>query len=416
MDYPVFKLLLFFLLSGFFSCCETAFFSLTPLHLHRIEEEHPLFSGYVRYLMQYPRRLLITIIVGNEVVNALISVMVTALFIGVFGAKGHWMAIAATTVAILIFGEAIPKTLGVANSVRLASLFSPFMMLAYMVVRPVVVMLERITGRLSILLPKGDSSRKDGITEAEFKVLIDAGHQEGALEESQRDIIHRVFELSDKPVSEIMIPRVDMFCLPASLGLEDMEQEIIKLRHSRIPIYGADKDDILGILFAQDLLSGKMAGELPAPITKLIKKPYFVPMEKSAGVLLRELQLRRLKTAIVVDEFGSVSGMVTIEDILEHLFIDVYDEYGIREHLWQRIDDRTMIVSGKMSLKEFNETTGMDIPLVNFKTIGGFIFHLFGKLPVSGDRIVFDNHTFQVEKIAGNRIVAIKVQREEADG
>ena len=122
------------------------------------------------------------------------------------------------------------------------------------------------------------------------------------------------------------------------------------------------------------------------------------------------------KTAIVVDEFGSVSGMVTIEDILEHLFIDVYDEYGIREHLWQRIDDRTMIVSGKMSLKEFNEIAGMDIPLVNFKTIGGFIFHLFGKLPVSGDKVVFDNHTFQVEKIAGNRIVAIKVQREEADG
>jgi len=128
------------------------------------------------------------------------------------------------------------------------------------------------------------------------------------------------------------------------------------------------------------------------------------------------LQLRRLKTAIVVDEFGSVSGMVTIEDILEHLFIDVYDEHGIREHLWQRIDDRTMIVSGKMSLKEFNEIAGMDIPLVNFKTIGGFIFHLFGKLPVSGDRVVFDNHTFQVEKIAGNRIVAIKVQREEVDG
>jgi len=415
MEYPIIKLSFLFLLSAFFSSCEASYFSLTTFHLQRIEEEFPLFAGYVRYLLHSPKRLLITIVVGNEVVNALISITVTALFLRFFGNQGEWLAIFVTTLSLLIVGEAVPKTVGIKNSVHLAPFFAPFLMIGYIVERPVVSFLEIITTKLMKRFYR-NRDRQEGITEEEFKMLIDLGHREGILEEDQRDLIHRVFELSDKPVSELMVPRVEMFCLPVSLPLEDMEREIIKIRHARIPIYGTDKDDILGILYARDILSIKLTGEHATSVTKLLKRPYYVPLEKSAGVLLRELQLRHLDVAIVVDEFGTVAGMVTMEDILKHLFIDVYDDYGIREQLWHRVDDRTIVVSGRMTLREFQEITGMEVPLSKSRTVGGYILHLFGKLPVPGETVEHRGYILQVESLIGNRIAAIRVRKKEGNG
>jgi CBS domain containing-hemolysin-like protein len=259
---------------------------------------------------------------------------------------------------------------------------------------------------------------KKTLTEDEFKTLVDVYQKEGGLEEAQRDLIHRVFGLADKPVSEMMIPRVEMFCLPISLSMAEMEAEIIKARHTRIPIYGSDRDDILGILFARDLISGISGEGGSVHVDKLLKKPWFVPEVKSAASLLREFQTRKMQIAIIVDEYGGVSGMVTIEDILESLFEDIYDDYGLRDNLWQRIDDRTLLVSGKMPAEDLNNLMDISIPEEDFDTVGGFVFHLFGKLPAKGEEVRFGDYVFRVEKMGKARILNIRIEKREqsADG
>ncbi len=155
---------------------------------------------------------------------------------------------------------------------------------------------------------------------------MDAGHLEGALEEGQKDLIHRVFELADTKVSDIMIPRVDMFCLPISMGMRELEQEIIRTREVRIPIYGTDRDDIRGILHSKHLLGAITGRQKNFRWQRLIRKPYFVPMEKRVDEMLRDFQSRRIQIAVVVDEYGGVEGLVTLDDVLKTLFVDIYEE------------------------------------------------------------------------------------------
>ena len=417
MDYLItFKIVLFvflLILSGFFSCSEAALFSLTPLHLHKMQEERfPVLSS-IRRLLNYPQRLLITLIVGNEAVNIALSVLAASLFIQWLGLNGQWVSIAFTTLLLLIFGEAVPKTFGVTYPIRLSAVAAPLLAIVSWVERPVVWILEAVSLRIVSLFPGGHARERGALTEDEFRVLVDTGEKEGSIEPAQRDLIHGVFELGDKPVSEIMIPRVDMFCLPVSLRIEDMEREVIKARHERIPVYGTDRDDIRGILFAKELLHRMANGGKLLQIEKLMRKAYFVPEDRSAAAMLRDFQTMKIQMAIVVDEYGGVSGLVTLEDILEDLLEDIYDNYGLKTNLWQRIDEHTFLVSGKMPMEEFSELTSLTLPTEDFDTVGGFVFHLFGKLPSKGESVCFENYAFRVEKMGGTRILILRVEKKE---
>jgi len=413
ITFKIVLLVFLFILSGFFSCSEAALFSLTPLHLHKMQEEKfPVLSS-IRSLLNYPQRLLITLIVGNEAVNIALSVLTASLFIQWLGIEGQWVSIAFTTLLLLIFGEAIPKTFGVTYPIRLSFVAAPFLVIVSWFERPVVWILERVSALIVSLFPGGYARERVALTEDEFRILVDTGEKEGSIEPSQRDLIHGVFELGDKPVSEIMIPRVDMFCLPASLRVEDVGREVIKARHERIPVYGTDRDDIRGILFAKELLHRMASGVKILQIEKLLRKAYFVPENRSAAAMLRDFQTMKIQMAIVVDEYGGVSGLVTLEDILEDLFEDIYDNYGLKTKLWQRINEHTFLVSGKMPMEEFSELTSLVIPKEDFDTLGGFVFHLFGKLPSKGETVCFENYTFRVEKMGGTRILVLRVEGKE---
>jgi CBS domain containing-hemolysin-like protein len=417
LDYLItFKIVLLvflFILSGFFSCSEAALFSLTPLHLHKMQEERfPVLSS-IRGLLNYPQRLLITLIVGNEAVNIALSVLMASLFIQWLGIDGQWVSIAFTTSLLLVFGEAIPKTFGVTYPIRLSSISAPLLVIVSWCERPVVWILEKVSGLIVSLFPGGYARQRGSLTEDEFRVLVDTGEKEGSLEPSQRDLIHGVFELGDKPVSEIMIPRVDMVCLPASLSAEDMAREVIKARHERIPVCGTDRDDIRGILLAKELLHRVASGGRILQIEELLRKAYFVPENRSAAAMLRDFQTMKIKMAIVVDEYGGVSGLVTLEDILEDLLEDIYDNYGLKTKLWQKVDEQTFLVSGKMPMDGFSELTGLVPPTEDFDTVGGFVFHLFGKLPAKGENVCFEKYTFRVEKMGGTRILILRVEKKE---
>ncbi|HOG08061.1 MAG TPA: hemolysin family protein [Syntrophales bacterium] len=407
-----------FLLSGFFSCSEAALFSLTPLHLHKMAEDRLPFLATVRTLTARPKRLLITIVVGNEIVNIAISVFMASIFLSLFPVDGAWMAVIVTTLLLLVFGETLPKTFGVVYTMSLSAFFSPLLNLFSRVEKPVVWALEAISERFVSLLTRGGESPRSALTEQEFRTLLDAGEREGAIESAQRDLIHRVFDLGDKPVVEVMVPRVDMFCLPQSLAPRDMLREVVAARHSRVPICGADRDDIVGILLAKDLLAGFRNGEPVTGIQQLLQKPFFIPEVRPAGSVLKDFQARRTQIAIVVDEYGGVSGLVTIEDILEDLFEDLYDEHGIGETLWRRVDEKTLVVSGKMPFDDLRELLTDLASDEEFETVGGFVFHLFGRLPAAGDAVVQAGRRFRVEKMGRARILRVRIEtaETEADG
>lgn len=388
---------------------------MNPLRIHKMEEDKAPFLIFVKRLLAQPRRLLITIIVGNEAINISMTVLIASVSIALLAESGQWWAIAFATPLLLVFNEAIPKTLGVTQPTLYSSYLSPLIWAFSHFLKPVTWLFEKMTGFIIALFPQAALERGSSLTEEEFRDLIDAGQQEGALEEVQRDLIHRVFLMNDQPLSEVMIPRVDMFCLPISLGRDGLEREIIRSRHSRVPVYGTDRDDILGILMVRDLLQAGDEPDLSYP-ERLLKRPYFVPMEMTTGRLLHDFQQRKIQLAIVVDEFGGVSGLVTLGDILEGLFSDLYDEHGLRDRMKRQLDDQSWLVSGRLPLDELIEIIGLDIPTDEVDTVGGFVFHLFGKLPVRGQAIHYGPYSFTVEEMKRARIWKVRIARREEAG
>ena len=413
LGFDIFVIFILFLLSGFFSSAEASLFSLTDLHLHKMKLDNYPFSGFVSKLLEKPQRLLITIVASNEAVNIVISILAASFFIGLFGADGQWVSIVFTSMVLLIAGEAIPKTFGVTYPMQISSTISPLLTLISRLEYPVVAILEKASG--FIKYNRGKSHDADVLMEHEFKTLVNAGNLAGVLDESQKELINRIFELGDKSVTDIMIPRVEMFCLPINMPVEEIIAAVVKERRERIPIYTDDRDDIAGILLARDLLSAAGQGR-QASIEKMLIRPYFVPEGKTVNGLLHDFQENRMQIAIVVDEYGGVSGLVTVEDILGHLFEEAYSGYNEAVNDCERIDDNTFIVAGKMPMEQFNNLMQTQMPQEEFDTIGGFVLHLFGKLPAKGEEVSYIGYNFLIENVGRARILKIRISSQTGKG
>lgn len=400
-----------FLLSGFFSSAEAALLSLTDLHLHKMKSDHYPFFDCVMKLLENPRRLLITIVTGNEVVNISISILAAALFISLFGPKGQGISIVVTSIVLFLAGEAIPKTFGVTYPMRISSAVSPLLLIISRLEYPVVAALEKTPSLILNRLDKSRTKDSDVLMEDEFKNLIDAGSREGVVDESQKELIKTIFESGDRPVTDIMIPRVDMFCLPFDMKASDIVRQVVHGRYERVPVYREDRDDIIGILFARDLLNDALRSGESTFVEKLLARPYFVPEEKTINGLLHDFREKSTQIAIVVDEYGGVSGLVTLEDILEHLFEEAYGDDTPVNCGCDIIDEATMIVPGIMSMEQVNDLLQASLPLEEFDTIGGFVLHLFGRMPERGEMIHFENYHFRIESVGRTRILKIRIEK-----
>jgi Hemolysins and related proteins containing CBS domains len=413
LGFDIFIIFILFLLSGFFSSAEASLFSLTDLHLHKMKLDNYPFASFVDKLLENPQRLLITIVASNEAVNIVISILAASFFIGLFGADGQWVSIIFTSMVLLIAGEAIPKTFGVTYPMQISSTISPLLTLISRLGYPVVAILEKASG--FIKYSRVQSHDDDVLMEDEFKTLVHAGKLAGVVDESQKELINRIFELGDKPVTDIMIPRVEMFCLPINMPVEEIIGTVVKERHERIPIYTDDRDDIAGILLARDLLTAAGQGR-QASIEKILIRPYFVPEGKTVNGLLHDFKENRMQIAIVVDEYGGVSGLVTVEDILGHLFEEPYSGSNPAYNDCERIDESTIIVPGKMPMEQFNNLMQTQMPQEEFDTIGGFVLHLFGKLPVKGEEVSHEGYTFLIENVGRARILKIRISSPTGKG
>jgi CBS domain containing-hemolysin-like protein len=422
-------LVLLLLCSGFFSGSETSLFSLGRVERYRIREEKETFvSRCLRALLDRPRRVLVTVLIGNELVNITIAALSASFTEGAFLAWPRLVSlnpvllktVVATAICfplILVLGEITPKTLALCNPRRFARIAAVPLRLFYLSISPVRWVLANLSNGI-VRLVFGESPRADDpITEEEFRDLVDKSNEGGVLWEAEREFIHNIFDFGETRVSEVMTPRTDMFCLQGDRSLEEILEVIEEQHYSRIPVYEEDKDDITGILYCKDLLGFRADPEKRRDwnLRAFLRKPYFIPQTKKASDLFREFRFNRIHLAIVVDEYGGVAGLVTMEDLLEELFGDILDDYDPEEPKPRRLDENTLVVPGRMPIADFNQLAGTELPEEDYETMGGLVFGLFGKLPVPEAKVSYMHYTFTVEEMEGTRILELKVERHPED-
>ena len=402
-------IILLLILSAFFSGSEAALFSLNTGQVERLKERGGALGRLITAMLQRPTNLIITFLVGNEVVHVALAVTVTSLALLTYGEGGEYVAIAATMLMLLLFGEVMPKSIAVRYPERVSLLVAwPIQTFAY-VIAPLQWGLRKLVD--SVMGERAERPMSL-ITEEEFKTLVDIGEDEGLIDQDERELLQRVFEFGDQRVSQIMTPRTDIFALDISDPLSVVLPKIKEARFSRIPVYDEAIDQIIGILYAKDLLPYSRHPELEVTLRDLLHPVFFVPESKRIDELLREFQRNKVHVAIVVDEYGGVSGLVTMEDALEELVGEIVDEFDTEETLCQQLDPQTFLVSARLPLDEFNEKLGVSLPREDADTLGGHVFHLFGKLPKRGEAVSAHGLTFTIEHIKGARILEVRVRRE----
>ncbi len=396
--------------SAFFSGSETALFSLQPEMLARLRQAGV--ATRIDRLLERPRRTLAAILMGNELVNISISTLCAGLVLRALQLPA-WVNLLVATPLLILLGEVLPKTVALRWPDRWARVVALPLAAWALVTTPIRFVLVRVAELLT--RPLGVRGPPDPIAldEDDVRHLIQEGRRAGTIGEVEEDLIEKVFEFADIPVSRLMTPRPDIVSIPLTIEFEELREVVRLHRYSRLPVHRTGVDDIFGILLVKDLVrfpGGE--GYSVRALKQLVKRAYFVPTTKSAEDMLREFRLRRSHMAIVVDEHGSVAGLVTLDDILRELVGELADEDDAGEVAVERVREDTFTVPGHMDLDAFAESTGIALPEGGYSTVAGFVLAQLGHLPQKGEVLRWNGLRFEVTGLEGHRIVEIAVQRE----
>jgi len=405
----VLSLVALVLVSALLTGAEAAYFSLGRARLKRLAEQHDPEQGPPPPILSRPHDLLVTILVGITLANIGASAIAASIAAALFGPIGLAVSIAAMTVLLLVFGEVLPMTLAVEHPERYSAWVSRPVAWLSTLLWPVRKVLSAVTTMTLRLVGSERPRGAPEISEEELRTLVDVGAREGVVDRTEREMIHKVFELEDRLVREVMVPRPDMFCLDLATPAADILPLLREQLHSRVPVFEETVDHIVGVLYTKDLLP-HLAG-LPADfdLHARLHPPYFVPESKRADALLREFQAKKLHLAIVVDEYGGTAGLVTLEDLLEELVGEIRDEFDEEERLIQKVDAASYRVSGKLPIDELNAATGLHLPKDSFATVGGWVLDLFGRVPNRGEKMRADDVTVTVEKVERTRVIEVLI-------
>jgi putative hemolysin len=401
------------LICGFFAATETSLFALSPLERLRLKEKRRAKGELVETILSRPRRLLISVLIGLETVNILASVLATSLSIHLWGPKGKWLALWVIAPLFLLLGEIIPKSLALAYPSRLARGLAPLVGPVLTILTPIRVVFLQISRGLLATFGFRTDLPVPALHQEDFVRMVEESHQSGMIAALERDFIQNLMTFGELRVGQIMVPRPDIFSLPVDLPPQELVQAVKRSRFSRIPIYQDDPDNILGVLHAKDLLLVRPQQEWDAGhLRGLLRPPLYVPESKKAFDLLSELQSRHLRMCLVVDEYGTLVGLISVEDLLEELCGEIPQEFKVEEKLWQEEAPGLFRVKANLLLPDFNAALELNLPTGDFDTIGGLVLNLFGELPREGDSISYEGISFQVLRMKGMRILELRVRKE----
>ncbi|MGL5315107.1 MAG: HlyC/CorC family transporter [Peptostreptococcaceae bacterium] len=395
--------------SGFFSASETSLMSLSKIRIRHMQEEGVKGAKLVASLIEDPSSLLGSILVGNNVVNIAATSISTSLFIALLGPEGVPVATLVMTILVLIFGEITPKTIAANNSEKVAILVSKPIKVIIFILKPIVWIFNLITGVIFKILGVENKNNQPYITEEELKTMVNVSHEEGVLEIEERQIINNVFQFGDMQAKEAMVQRLDM----VAINSEDSYEEIIEMfkneKLSRMPVYNDSIDDIIGILNIKDVIFLSDEEIENFNINNYIREPFFTYEFKKITQLLEEMKIEKSQMAIVVDEYGGTSGLITIEDLVEVIVGDIEDEYDEEEDEIVVIKEDEYVVEGSTKITDVNELIGVKLESEEFDSIGGFIIGHLRRLPEENEVIQVDNIKFCIESLDKNRIKKIRI-------
>jgi CBS domain containing-hemolysin-like protein len=408
-------LVILIVLSAFFSASETALTSLSRLRVSRMVGQKLPGAKLVEQLKEKPSEFLSTILIGNNLVNIAASALATSMLIRFFEIRG-WsnigmavgIATGIMTFLILTFGEIIPKTVAIRKAESFSIFVAPVILVLNIIFKPIAYFIGFISRPFIYLFGARAPEKVPFITEEEIHLVLAAGEKEGVIEEEEREMITSIFEFGDTVVREVMTPKPDVVSVDSAKTLAEIKRVILDSGHSRIPIYEGSLDNILGVVYAKDLLKVGEEGN----VREILRPAIFVPETKKVSELLHEMQAARTHLAVIVDEYGMTSGLVTLEDLIE----EIDDEFEREEKMIEKLDENTSIVDGRLSLKDLNDRVGFTFPEEEYDTIGGFVFGQLGKAPAVGDAVRFENLLISVERILRRRITRVKIMKLPVSG
>src|SRR5436190_9671391 len=403
-------LIISLILCAMASGAETALTSVSRIKLKNLVEEGDKKALEIERLTANPNIFLSTILVVNSVAVIIASSMTTVLALRFFPNYGELIGTILISLVVLIFCEITPKTTAVQNPIRWARILVNPVRVAAWLLHPLIVALSTITNTLVRLMGGQMKHRGPFVTEEELRLLVNVGEEEGVLEEEETDMIHSIFEFADTTVREVMIPRIDMITLESDATVDEAVDLALQGGFSRIPVYEETIDNIIGVLYTKDMLKQLREGHNSLPIRELVRPAYFVPEMKKLDDLLREIRQKRTHMAIVVDEYGSVAGLVTIEDLVEEIVGDIQDEYDREEKLYEQVTQFEYVFDAKINLDEFNELMNTELKNEDYDTLGGFLLAQLDKIPVAGDTITYKDLAFTVLTTRGLRITKVRVE------
>ena len=418
MDYVLWLEVAFFVimmgLSGFFSSSETSLFSLSNVQIEQMRrDQHPRVS-LIQQLLSQPRRLIITILIGNELVNVTASVISAAIVIRVLGADKKWINLLIMVPLLLLVGEITPKVLAIRHNIAFASFESRPIEFFTRMTRPLRWVIRNVADLFITLIIGKERSRGNIITEDMVRTLAREAVGEGALDRLEAQFIEQIFDFGNKTLEDVMTPRSDVFFLSIDMPLQKMIVEVCKSRHTRVPIYQEHRDNVCGILHTRDLLGidiEKFSRD-PDRLQGLLRKPYFVPESKLAADLFRTFRERKLSIALTVDEYGGVTGLVSMEDLLECIFGEIHSPSDeVHQFSIKDLGEGRYAVDGSMPVVEFNKEMGSELSDEWGETIGGLLLHHYGELPPQGDKIDIHQFRFIVTEVEENRIKAVEFEK-----
>ncbi|MFA5523640.1 MAG: hemolysin family protein [Tissierellales bacterium] len=406
--WKIILLVVFLMLSAFFSASETALMTLSKIRIRKMVEDKVKGASTVNKLIKNPSKLLSAILVGNNVVNIGASALATSIAIDVYGNKGVGIATGVMTLLVLIFGEIIPKSSATQNSEKVALRLGKYVYIVTIVLSPIVVFLTRITNFLVKLTGGNVDSYQPFITEEELKTIVSVSHEEGVLEGEEKEMIYNVFEFGDSQARDVMTTRTDMIAVEANASYEQIIDIFKQEQFSRIPVYENTTDNIIGILYVKDLLF-LVENQDQFDLKKYMREAYFTYEFKPVKELFNEMRANRIQMAIVLDEYGGTDGIITVEDLIEEIVGDIEDEYDKPLEEIVVIKEDEYLVHGGIRIEEINEMIGTSIESEDFDSIGGFVMGVLGRLPEAGEAIEYENIKFIAEIVEKNRVEKLRI-------
>ena len=398
--------IVFVALGSMLALAESALTRMTRVRALSLQEEGRRNAALLVKLETDPPRYLNSVYLSVMIVQNGSAVLVAFLAERSFGGLGVTIASLGFTLLYFVFVEAMAKTFGVLHSDRVALALSP---LVYFLGRVLSLPTRALIGLANVLLPGRGLKQGPFVSEEEIRSMAQVGSEEGSIEEGEKELIHSIFEFGDTIVREVMVPRPDIVAIEDDMTLRDVQALVLEHGYSRVPVYHEDLDNVIGIINAKDVLKSLHQGKHDAPLNEIVRETHFIHETKKVAELLREMQREKFHIALVTDEYGSLSGLVTLEDLLEELVGEIADEYDQDEPELVPVGEGLYRVSGKASVDDVNELLDVELPDEEWDTVAGLMLDLFGRIPKSGDTVEFQGLTFTAEEVQGRRIAKVLI-------